>query len=625
MGPDTMASGRRPLFALLLTATAILSGLAWWALPFLTDDAFISMRYAERLLAGRGLSWTDNLEPVEGYSNLSWVLLTAGLGALGLSLDVAVRWLGVVFHLLTLPALVAAFRPRPGESWIPATLAVLTFACSVPIGIWTVGGLEQPLVACSLAWGLALATRLLSVPTPGTALLASLPFGVLAVTRPDGLLFTGVVALSLLVRWRHSRVDLVRYAPLLVGPVALAGAQLMFRLVYYGAWVPNTAHAKLTGSLKHALDGLAYVGGGFVGLAPISLLAAGFMVWALVRRTERRAEVALYAACGAAWAAYLVLIGGDIFPGWRHHVPLVVVSAFLLGELGLALLRRVSDAGARRLWFGVLALFPLYLGLQLANDQNQRAFAEEWEWDSVAAGTLLRELFEDTSPVLAVDAAGATVYASGLPALDMLGLNDGWLAKNRPASFGTGRIGHELGDGAYIFSKRPDLVAFGYQFIQWPYERGARELAALPEFVANYTFTRMSAGAPRPFEFGVWVLRESERIGVRRSAGRVEVPAWLLNGDEASRVTGDGTGGAVVRATTEVPARVLALDLPAGTWRPTGIGDGQLTPLVTRGTEVLPLEAGVFTLAGPGEVDVALSPPPGVEVAVSALVIERTQ
>ena len=63
-----------PLHALLLAlAVACLVMRARGMLPFIADDAFISLRYARRLLDGHGLTWTDG-QPVEGYSNLLWVL-----------------------------------------------------------------------------------------------------------------------------------------------------------------------------------------------------------------------------------------------------------------------------------------------------------------------------------------------------------------------------------------------------------------------------------------------------------------------------------------------------------------------------------------------------------------------
>jgi arabinofuranosyltransferase len=60
-------------------AAIILLAIAWHYVPFVADDALISYRYSERLLAGQGLTYTDG-ERVEGYSNLLWVLLVAAGG-----------------------------------------------------------------------------------------------------------------------------------------------------------------------------------------------------------------------------------------------------------------------------------------------------------------------------------------------------------------------------------------------------------------------------------------------------------------------------------------------------------------------------------------------------------------
>src|SRR5690606_41903524 len=58
----------------LLLASGCLAFLAAHFYPFLSDDALISLRYAERFIQGRGLTW-DDYEKVEGYTNLLWVLL----------------------------------------------------------------------------------------------------------------------------------------------------------------------------------------------------------------------------------------------------------------------------------------------------------------------------------------------------------------------------------------------------------------------------------------------------------------------------------------------------------------------------------------------------------------------
>jgi hypothetical protein len=87
------AARTREALVLFAAASALACLHAARFLPFLTDDALISLRYARRLLDGAGLTWTDG-ERVEGYTNLLWVLGVAAVGALGIDLVDAARLLG---------------------------------------------------------------------------------------------------------------------------------------------------------------------------------------------------------------------------------------------------------------------------------------------------------------------------------------------------------------------------------------------------------------------------------------------------------------------------------------------------------------------------------------------------
>src|SRR5262249_38698176 len=40
----------------------------------LFDDMMVSMRYAANLAAGYGLAWNPTQAPIEGFTNLAWVL-----------------------------------------------------------------------------------------------------------------------------------------------------------------------------------------------------------------------------------------------------------------------------------------------------------------------------------------------------------------------------------------------------------------------------------------------------------------------------------------------------------------------------------------------------------------------
>src|SRR6266850_6494270 len=45
-----------------------------WSNRFIQDDAFISFRYADNFVHGRGLVWNE-AERVEGYTNFLWTML----------------------------------------------------------------------------------------------------------------------------------------------------------------------------------------------------------------------------------------------------------------------------------------------------------------------------------------------------------------------------------------------------------------------------------------------------------------------------------------------------------------------------------------------------------------------
>jgi hypothetical protein len=72
--------------------------------------------------------------------------------------------------------------------------------------------------------------------------------------------------------------------------------------------------------------------------------------------------------------------------------------------------------------------------------------------------TLGKFLARDSGQVLAVDAAGKIPFFSDLTTIDMLGLNDHFIA-HEPARPGTFRVGHNKFDPEYVLSRHPDLIA----------------------------------------------------------------------------------------------------------------------------------------------------------------------
>lgn len=550
---------------------------AWYYFPFISDDALISLRYAQRFLAGQGLTWTDGLA-VEGYSNLLWILLASALGWLGLDLITAVRLLGFLGMGSTLLAIVV-FARRTGTEYslVPGITGALTVALAAPVAIWAVGGLEQPLVAALLAWALV-AILPISKSCEQESMLkaagrASVPLGLLCLTRPDGILFAVSLALAGLLL-RRPRLEALRVAArLMIWPAVMTVGQQVFRLAYYGEMVPNTALVKIAPSWERFLGGLSYLWQGALALSPFSELAALYLILVVFRpsmfaRAFRMRALILFTPA-LIWMGYLAFVGGDIFYGWRHFVPLVTILSFLMVDLtNWVLTDRLTSVKSRSLGMLVLGvLFASYVFVQFSDRRNVLAKGETWEWDGQVIGLALKRGFQNESPLLAVTAAGCLPYWSELPSVDMLGLNDYYIPRHRPKDFGRGWIGHELGDGRYVMGRRPDLVIFtGPEGTEEATFRSGREMQRLPEFAQEYSLVSFVGETPHRVESKIWVRTFSEKIGIRQFGDTALIPSYLLNSEQGTVARLNKQDQFVVDITTQQEAGITRLQLPLGRW-----------------------------------------------------------
>jgi arabinofuranosyltransferase len=212
--------------------------LCWQFRGFLTDDAWISVRYAENLAAGEGFVWNPGGPRAEGFSNPLLVAVEALAHVAGWSAPGAARLLGVVSGLGCVVLVYAAGRPVVGE-W-PARIAALLTACSAPFAAWAVGGLETLMVAAAITAGtLEVARR-----DGGRALRAAAAFAVLPWLRPEGL----AVAAALVVigevpglfRAATRRRALARTSILAGIPLCSQLVLEAVRLGLYGHLLPNS-------------------------------------------------------------------------------------------------------------------------------------------------------------------------------------------------------------------------------------------------------------------------------------------------------------------------------------------------------------------------------------------------
>ena len=564
---------------MLFIALVVLFFHARSFLPFFADDALISLRYAKRLLAGLGLTWTDG-ERVEGYSNLLWVLACAGLGRCGVDLILGARILGFLGMGAALGAVVYAHAPDRATRLLPPLAGALVLALAGPVACWAIGGLEQGLLAGLLAWALVLSYPLLEEESPGwkKALAPGLLLGLLAITRPDGLLFTIAIAAGLLdQRWRRRETwRLVAMLTAISGAFFLA--QLAFRLAYYHEWLPNTAYVKLSLSNARLRSGLYYA---LNASRPNTWLILSVALGAFVCRNDplARRRVLLLLTTLIFWVIYIIFIGGDIFPAYRHFIPALVCLALVTSVIADSVLRRLRQPASRLLaWIAVGALLGVTLRGQLTDTVIHNARLERWEWDGKLFGEMLKRTFGARRPLLAVDPAGCLPYFSDLPSLDMLGLNDHHIARSRRKDPHASMLGHDMGDGLYVLGRRPDLVIFnGARGEYYPVLPSGCEMSFAPEFINNYKAVTFEVSPTVDWHGVVFMRVEGGPLGIERTPDRVSVPGYLIMDNRQRSIIGyhvkrslvifDEQGRPMVEIIPTHPAQFKGLALAPGTWR----------------------------------------------------------
>ena len=298
-------------------------------LRFCSDDAWISYRYAWNLIHGFGLNWNPDMRPVEGYSNLLWVLWAALGIAVGAPVLSWCKVWGLIMTGGTVLAAAGCVRAVGGSRRLAIAAALLT-ACSTLVVLWSVSGMETPLLCLLLTAGTWRALLEDRAARDGGRLRAwsLLLFGLAAITRVEGPIYLAIPVVIRLARFRAQPLGR-RDALHLLLLCAPALGQFAFRLAYYGEWLSNTYVVKGGGGLRSQtpLAGLRYLLGGLTANPWQGALWVGGGALAL---WHRRGGLLLPAAV---CAAFILLVGGDAFAHMRFIAPAVptLTAAGLIG------------------------------------------------------------------------------------------------------------------------------------------------------------------------------------------------------------------------------------------------------------------------------------------------------
>lgn len=504
--------------AFFIVCIIIFLGSCFCYYPFISDDSLISLRYARRFIDGKGLNWNDG-HPVEGYSNFLWIFGVSILGKLGIDLIVATRILGLFCSVTIIWLIISFFRKQniKKEYIFSGVILLVTTPC---FAIWAIGGLEQPLYALLITLIVIEVVRIINENSLKRIYYLSIWLGLLAITRPDGFLFTIITSVFLLFIKRNHKTDFIKVSlAVAVIPSLFLLGQLIFRYTYYGELVPNTALVKVKITFYHVVRGIFYHVKAFLGTLILSSLGI-YMLLVLVFKKKNVVGIFLLLNI-LAWTSYVSLVGGDIFPGYRHYEIVLIFLVFAV-IIGLNTIRTI-DFNNRKIRVGIVILLILNFIIQIKLPENQKAVQERWEFRGMQLGERLKNTFPDKT-LIAVTSAGSIPYSSELPSIDMLGLNDYYIPRHPPANFGTGSLAHELGDANYTMKRNPDLVIFN--------------TGAAPSFnigdqlkknkIFNQNFVKVLS-KERDHEYLLFFNKYGKNSGIKKEENELVIPGYLLS------------------------------------------------------------------------------------------------
>ena len=464
---DWIRTINKPQYPIAEISIIITTLLFTWTQRYIHDDPFISFRYARNLAAGNGLVYNVG-EYVEGYSNFLWTLLMAIPHALNIDPILFAHLIGTMLLLVSL-VMIGLIGRRMLKSRLQTLFLLIVICLNYSFTTSFVNGLETGLVNTTILLSFYLTITYLEKTTLywKTALLTSLLFAVALLTRLDAVVMLfplgGFILISILRtqpitnRWKSIAAFVIPVSTILL-------LWFTWRYFYYGELLPNTFYAKV--SLDQSFGrGVQYLAT-FAISYPLIFLP--ILMITNVRAIKQNLPLFLLTAIILAWFGYILIIGGDhlefrmlapILPLiyllylWlanKYSIKKALVLSSLLLFIPLTYYASFDDHGYHR--FNYLFANPKALEAKIYHPNSS--------WQKLGE-VLGQDLTYDPSVVIAVTPAGAIPYYSELTTIDMLGLNDKWVARrevphmNFPGHLRIATLSYLLARGTHLFIAHP--------------------------------------------------------------------------------------------------------------------------------------------------------------------------
>lgn len=429
------------------------------------DDAQIFFTYAQNVASGKGLLYSPGVPPAEGYTSTLWTALCAlmfWIHANEIGVLVVSMLLVVITQMLALRLIDTLLSGA--RAWQARLIYAVLITVSPAYLSWTTITLMDTGIWSTLIVSMVYVLLLPPTSRSGWAL-AGAVFCLAQLARPEATV-VGPALLALL--WLKLRSQRHSSAPvwwILGAMIATTLALTAFRLAYFGYPLPSTYYAKVSSSTWYNLQiGFGYLaryvlGGNVAFVAALVCVPFGWrLLTRLIRALPRGKALVisgglddacqLLAAVGLLLLALPVSVGGDHFSLSRFYQPAWPVLCLLLAFGAVRLVASARLAGTRigavnagHVWATPAAVACLavllsctslkdsWLGIARHGSPLAPEFRAGLNGEKI--GEAIDAVFARARiapPTIGVVAAGGVARTYRGPIIDLMGLNNAFIA-----------------------------------------------------------------------------------------------------------------------------------------------------------------------------------------------------
>lgn len=432
---------------------------------FTQDDAFITFRYAENFVNGHGLVYNIG-ERVEGYTNFLWLILMILGRIIGFEYVLYSKIIGLLFGLGTIMITYLFSRKIFEDKPLLSGLTALLLGSVYSFAYWSIAGLEtSAFTFClissfffydkkSLASPLMAALSALFRPEGMLAIIFLLTYEIISNKRLTNYVFKSLAVVSLL---------LIPYA--------------VFKIIYFGALLPNPFYAKTDFTLNQLVNGWEYVSLYFYHYVGAGL----FILPALIYFKKLQAINKILLIFLLIYTLYIMFIGGDVLKVHRFFVPIMPFIAITI-VYGLFKLAR-SQIWITCLVIGIIGwqlYFPYKHVSTFYTTENQL----NYKMNIMAEQLLMADSTNFTVAASTIGLVGYRLIDHTL--IDLLGLTDSVIARHPEEALRDYETTWKESkyNAKYVLSRKPDYILFSTGFK--PSAPAEMALFTYSQFLKNY-------------------------------------------------------------------------------------------------------------------------------------------